>query len=197
MSRSLLDSEHTSQKPTTWSPSPNATRGNHWGKGNWISPTIPGISWSLYFIYSKRGPLQCWWKTYTKQIEKNLEPRSFKKSQKLLTFYYSQKDTKQTWLLIYPYSSNCGMYTHLCTKGIKNMSIGEGNGNPLQYSCVKNLKDRWAWWASLGHCRVVHNLATEQQHTIRQIVIWGNSSWWKCDIKWRVKWSSNMENRVL
>ena len=26
-------------------------------------------------------------------------------------------------------------------------SAGEGNGNPLQYSCLENSPDRWAWWA--------------------------------------------------
>ena len=26
-------------------------------------------------------------------------------------------------------------------------SSGEGNGNPLQYSCLENSKDRGAWWA--------------------------------------------------
>ena len=26
---------------------------------------------------------------------------------------------------------------------------GEGNGNPLQYSCLENLMDRGAWWAIL------------------------------------------------
>ena len=26
-------------------------------------------------------------------------------------------------------------------------SPGEGNGNPLQYSCLENLIDRGAWWA--------------------------------------------------
>ena len=24
---------------------------------------------------------------------------------------------------------------------------GEGNGNPLQYSCLENYMDRGAWWA--------------------------------------------------
>ena len=24
---------------------------------------------------------------------------------------------------------------------------GEGNGNPLQYSCLENFMDRGAWWA--------------------------------------------------
>src|SRR5574337_1269524 len=26
--------------------------------------------------------------------------------------------------------------------------IGEGNGNPLQYSCLEDPRDRGAWWAS-------------------------------------------------
>ena len=27
-------------------------------------------------------------------------------------------------------------------------SPGEGNGNPLQYSCLENSMDRGAWWAT-------------------------------------------------
>ena len=27
--------------------------------------------------------------------------------------------------------------------------IGEGNGNPLQYSCLVNPVDRGAWWAAI------------------------------------------------
>ena len=26
---------------------------------------------------------------------------------------------------------------------------GEGNGNPLQYSCLENLMDEGAWWAAV------------------------------------------------
>ena len=26
---------------------------------------------------------------------------------------------------------------------------GEGNGNPLQYSCLENPRDRGAWWAAI------------------------------------------------
>ena len=26
---------------------------------------------------------------------------------------------------------------------------GEGNGNPLQYSCLENSKDREGWWATV------------------------------------------------
>ena len=27
--------------------------------------------------------------------------------------------------------------------------LGEGNGNPLQYSCLENPRDRGAWWAAI------------------------------------------------
>ena len=28
-------------------------------------------------------------------------------------------------------------------------SLGEGNGNPLQYFCLENLIDRGTWWATV------------------------------------------------
>ena len=34
--------------------------------------------------------------------------------------------------------------------------FGEGNGNPLQYSCLENPVDRGAWWAA------VHGVAQSQ-----------------------------------
>ena len=34
---------------------------------------------------------------------------------------------------------------------------GEGNGNPLQYSCLENFIDRGAWWA------MVHGIAKSQR----------------------------------
>ena len=41
-------------------------------------------------------------------------------------------------------------------------SPGEGNGNPLQYSCLENSMDRGAWWAIVhGVARVRHDLATK------------------------------------
>ena len=37
-------------------------------------------------------------------------------------------------------------------------SFGEGNGNPLQCSCLENPRDRGAWWAaSMGSHRVGHD----------------------------------------
>jgi len=39
---------------------------------------------------------------------------------------------------------------------------GEGNGKPLQYSCLENPMERGAWKATVhGVARVRHNLATK------------------------------------
>ena len=41
-------------------------------------------------------------------------------------------------------------------------SPGEGNGNPLQYSCLENPMDREAWRATVhGATRVEHDLQTK------------------------------------
>ena len=39
-------------------------------------------------------------------------------------------------------------------------SPGEGNGNPLQYSCLGNTMNRGTWQAT------VHEVATKQQHEV-------------------------------
>ena len=44
-------------------------------------------------------------------------------------------------------------------------SPGEGDGNPLQHSCLENLMDRGAWWAT------VHGLAKSQTQLSDQTTI--------------------------
>ena len=44
-------------------------------------------------------------------------------------------------------------------------TFAEGNGNPLQYSCLENPMDRGAWQAIVnGVSRVEHDLATIPRH---------------------------------
>ena len=50
------------------------------------------------------------------------------------------------------------------TAGLKTplrQSLGEGNGTPLQYSCLENPMDGEAWWAAVhGIARVGHDRVT-------------------------------------
>ena len=40
----------------------------------------------------------------------------------------------------------------------------EGNGNPHLYSCLENLMDQGAWWATVQEVtRIGHDLATKPQ----------------------------------
>ena len=41
-------------------------------------------------------------------------------------------------------------------------SPGEGNGHPLQYSCLENSMDKEAWWATVHGVTVRHNWARMQ-----------------------------------
>ena len=43
-------------------------------------------------------------------------------------------------------------------------SPGEGNGNPLQYSCLRNPMDRGPWWA------IVH-WVTKESNTMKQFTV--------------------------
>ena len=49
-------------------------------------------------------------------------------------------------------------------RGEVNGNPGEGNGNPLQYSCLENTVDRGAWRVTVHRVsRFRQNLATKQQ----------------------------------
>jgi len=50
---------------------------------------------------------------------------------------------------------------HFIFEGLQN-HCREGNGNPLQYSCLENSMDRGAWWA------VVHGVAKNQTRLSNQ-----------------------------
>ena len=44
----------------------------------------------------------------------------------------------------------------------KKASVAQGNGNPLQYSCLENPTERGAWQATVhGAARVGHDLANK------------------------------------
>ena len=57
---------------------------------------------------------------------------------------------------------------------------GEGNGNPLHYSCLKNSMDRGAWWLKsmesqrVRHDWVTHTLAIKKNEVESLLVRWMN-----------------------
>ena len=58
---------------------------------------------------------------------------------------------------------------------------GEGNGNPLQYSCLENPLDRGAWWATVhGVARVGYDWATDTQRLTHRLLQCRclAKSWW-------------------
>ena len=59
-------------------------------------------------------------------------------------------------------------------------SIGEGNGNPLQYSCLENPRDRGDWWAA------VHGVA-QSQTQLKQLTYQNNNNNKNLKILWRHK----------
>ena len=52
--------------------------------------------------------------------------------------------------------TNAGDTRDICSVPGSGRSPGEGNDNPLQYSCLENSMDRGAWWAT------VHGFAKSQ-----------------------------------
>ena len=58
----------------------------------------------------------------------------------------------QVALLIKNMPANAGDARDTASNSGSGRYPGEGNGNPLQYSCLKNLTDREAWWGTVqGH----------------------------------------------
>ena len=54
-------------------------------------------------------------------------------------------------------------------------SPGEGNGNPLQYSCLENPMDGGAWWASIqGVTKSRTQLSdfTSLNATLKSLTVW-------------------------
>ena len=53
----------------------------------------------------------------------------------------------------------------------RNISPGEGNGNPLQFSCLENPMDRGAWWAITIDYSCKELVMTEPLSTAQHIYI--------------------------
>ena len=72
----------------------------------------------------------------------------FSSSRKILLLFLSPFDLflplKQNFMFSYNWNSICSL-----EKILHVFISGEGNGNPLQYSCLENPRDKGAWWAAV------------------------------------------------
>ena len=114
------------------------------------------------------GQNHLWWKIRNKQLERSIRG-SIPESRRLYMGKY-HKRWKQKNILDYvelgismlawkipwmeePTYSPWGRQELGMTEGLHfhfSLSrIGEGNGSPLQYSCLENPRDRGAWWAAI------------------------------------------------
>ena len=53
--------------------------------------------------------------------------------------------------------------------------IGEGNGNPLQCSCLENPRDGQAWWAAVSgaaQCRTRLRRLSSSSRIIQSVLYW-------------------------
>ena len=61
--------------------------------------------------------------------------------------HYIALSTSQVALVVKNPSANAGDIRDVDSIPGSGRSPGDGNGNPLQYSCLENSMDRGAWWA--------------------------------------------------
>ena len=80
----------------------------------------------------------------------------------ILTFRYMTFKASQVVLVVKNPPANAANVRETDSIPLWGRYPGEGNGNPLQYSCLENPMDRGAWLATVhGVTRVGHNLATQ------------------------------------
>ena len=66
-----------------------------------------------------------------------------KKALTLCDFYYSKQWREKHWNV-------CIVSSRLIKFRLYQVRFGEGNGNPLQCSCLENPRDGGAWWAAVS-----------------------------------------------
>ena len=85
----------------------------------------------------------------------DLAPRLLSGFNEFIIECASNSDIKVA-LVVKNLSANAGDLSDTGSIPGSGRSPGEGNGNPLQYSCLENPMDREAWWAT------VHGAAKSQ-----------------------------------
>ena len=70
--------------------------------------------------------------------------------------------------------------------------IGEGNGNPLQCSCLENPRDGGAWWAAIYGVAQSRTLLKQLSSSSSSMSQWGKWKQWETLFSWASKSLQNV-----
>ena len=121
-----------------------------------LNPDLFHCKWILYQL-SHKGILE--WVVFPFSSG-SCQPRNRTGVSYIAGRFFTSWATREAWAST---RGNIQMSRYQCSL-IKNTCLsttGEGNGNPLQYSCLENPMDGGAWWATVhGSQTVGHDWAT-------------------------------------
>ena len=115
-------------------------------------PPYPSKLLKYSFIYIDYAPLRC----ITSQCILKLIPVHRNIFIHFLWLYSTPSGASQVALVVKNLPANAGDLRDPGSIPGSGRSPGEGNGYPLQYSCLENPMDRVTWWA------VIHRVAKNQ-----------------------------------
>ena len=75
-------------------------------------------------------------------------------------------------------------------------SSGEGNGNPLQYSCLGNLMDRGTWWAIVHAEAPILWLPDIKSYTLEKTLMLGKIKGRRRRVRQRMRWLDGTTDSV-
>ena len=98
--------------------------------------------------------------------------------------FYNSLFLIETW---YPLK----IFKHIQIIDCSKDSLGEGNGSPLQYSCLENPMDRGTWWAAVhGVAKSWTRLSdfTSSLHSLHTLSLEKEMATHSSILAWRIPW---------
>ena len=114
------------------------------------NPGLPHCRWILYQLRHKGSPRILEWVAYPLHLpDPGIELGSPALLEKAMAPYSSTLAWKIPWMEEPGRLQSMGLLTERLHFHFSLSCIGEGNGNPLQCSCLENPRDGEAWWAAI------------------------------------------------
>ena len=97
------------------------------------------------------------------------------------------QDWKRSVFIPIPKKGNAKEHSNYCTIAlISHTSNGEGDGTPLQYSCLENPMDRGAWWAAVNGVAKIRTRLSNFTFTFHFHALEKEMATHSCVLAWRI-----------